>query len=269
MTRISNIFKRVRFTVADQPAEKFSDSDLFLLLNEALYDFCQRTQLLQVKETLAIDYDHAYFDLPENCYKVTRVLYQDKKLDWITHEELDASEFVQDNDFHSHTYESSSKWETDVGEPTHVIWDRRGATRGKLYPIPDIPEPINYSFDSDFGVLSSDFGVAASNSSDAFGVSTDVTEGIDDSNSLTLYYIKNHTEILTVDDILETPKLYDPALSFYISAQAFLANLDNQYIKQAENQLGFYEQHVKRAISDASKSWTRASQFKTAYRRGV
>lgn len=261
--RIQAIINSARLTLADKSSQRYTDEDLLVYLNQGLVDFCQRTEMLHCKEKVYIHENEAYFDLSPETYKVTRVLFEDKVLAMYSHQEIDSVSVISDyRDFViNYDHSSSAKWELKKGIPEVFLWDMRNPLQGKLYPIPK-EELFLANMSGLFGVYSEGgFGV----SDQGFGVITSVVKPI----YVTVYYIKNHSLITSVDDTLEIPAMYDTAMMYYITAQAFLSNLDNQYIEKSRLQFQLYENILRRALTDAAADWTRASQLRTSYRRGV
>ena len=343
-TRVETILKNARISLADPNQERWDDQTLIAILNEAQVDFCQQTEMLHERVDVPIIIDNPYFNLPDDCWLLTRVLYKDSSIPLVTHRELDHSSTSRRYvDFGLPT--AGSKWEVTKGEPQAIIYDRRNMLEGKIYPIPNHPleevaynfvgtptetfhtiEPygvVTYSgtFDifSDYGVTSAiasldteteltpDYGVASAltiadevdTPPDGFGVIVNITDydfnspwgtvvdladsdiasetfeqvygfvsTIEEASSfLTCYYLKNPTEIVDGDSVIDIPQMYDIALKFYVVGQAYLNDIDTAYQQKGAAQMMIYERHVKTAKRDSSRDFTRAGQFETTYRR--
>lgn len=265
-TRVEKILSNARLTLADPKKERWDDPTLIAILNEALVDFSQQTEMLHGRIDVPITIGDPYFDLPDDCWMLTRVLYDNSPLPIVSHQELDNVTFSRRFvDFGIST--AGTRWETTTGAPEAIIYDRRDMLQGKVYPIPgDV-----------FAAIEDVFGVISSNSSDTFGVTTDA-ENIELQNIfgvatdltyfLTLYYLKNPTEIDSIDDTIDTPQMYDIALKFYVVGQALMNDLDAGYQQKGATQMLQYTNHVKRAKKASTRDFTRAGQFHTVYRRG-
>lgn len=135
-TRVEKLLSNARLTLADPKKERWDDDTLLAILNEAQVDFCQQTQILHERVDVPIIIGNPYFTLPDDCWMLTRVLYESSPLPLLSHKELDVTtmsrRFV---DFGLPT--AGSRWETVKGEPQAIVYDRRNMLQGKVYPIPD------------------------------------------------------------------------------------------------------------------------------------
>jgi len=136
-TRIERILSNARLTLADPNKERWDDPTLIAILNEAQIDFCQQTQMLHDRINVPIVLGNPYFALPDDCWKLTRVLYKNSFIPLVTHQELDNLSMVHTNGISAIT--AGSNWEVATGSPIAVIYDRRNMLEGKIYPIPDKP----------------------------------------------------------------------------------------------------------------------------------
>ena len=145
-TRVEKILSNARLTLADPRKERWDDDTLLAILNEAQIDFCQQTQMLHERVDVPIIIGNPYFSLPDDCWQLTRVLYDNSPLPLVTHHELDNVTFSRRFvDFGLPT--AGSRWEVTKGEPQAIIYDRRNMLEGKIYPIPDRPlEDTAYNF---------------------------------------------------------------------------------------------------------------------------
>jgi len=137
-TRIERILSNARLTLADPNKERWDDPTLIAILNEAQIDFCQQTQMLHERVNVPIILGNSYFTLPDDCWKLTRVLYENSSIPLVTHQELDDSSAVNAT-YYSDLVTVGSNWEVATGRPLAVIYDRRNMLEGKIYPIPDKP----------------------------------------------------------------------------------------------------------------------------------
>ena len=291
-TRIEKILKSARVTLADKNAERWSDDDLLQILDEGHKDLCRQTQILHDRADIVLTIGDPYFNLPADCWMITRVLYDDEVLPIISHTELDnqtLAHYQIDFGLTSGAY----NWEEETGLPKAVIYDRRNLLQGKIFPIPSaeiadteytfirpedrpvefagdeylglVTEVEDYTFASDFGVVTNLFDpeVNVEEFISEFGVVTAVNEVID---SLRVYYIKNPTDLATVEDELETPYMFDTALKFYVVGHAFLNDINEEYQAKGSQQLIFYQRELDVASKTSQRDGTRAGQFETQYR---
>lgn len=168
-TRIEKILANARITLADPKKDRWDDTTLIAILNEAQIDFCQQTQMLHARVDVPIVIDNPYFTLPEDCWLLTRALYKNAVLPLVTHQELDTTSGARWYvDFGLPT--AGTDWESAKGEPQAIIYDRANMLEGKIYPIPNKPlEETSYIFAA---VESETFSAV-----ELFGVTTLVVNG--------------------------------------------------------------------------------------------
>lgn len=339
--RVEKILKDARITLADPQKQRWSDEVLLTFLNEAQQDFCQQTKILHNRRKVPITLGNPYFTLPKDCWQLTRVLYNDIALPLVTHQELDSPHNMK-------LPSAGSRWEKTSAAPEAIIYDRRNATEGKIYPLPkiqvetytfteiptDLPDEVVYakpgitvgvtSYDlstaygvvsgtseeideekeyEDLGVLTklvkestatpvagfgftdsittyqsnAIFGLVASledeTTVDTFGEVFEVFEVFGVVSSiippdpfLKCYYLQIPAELKSTDDELMVPLVYDIALKYYVSGQAFLSDIDTGSQQKGGAQLAIYERHVRTAKKDSNRDNARAAQFETIYR---
>ena len=103
-TRIEEILRLARITLADQDKQRWSDDDLLAFLNEAHIDFATETQLLAGRVEIPVTIGDPYFDLPEDVWLITRVLLGTTNLPLVSHTELDYRQTISRlGDFWSHS----------------------------------------------------------------------------------------------------------------------------------------------------------------------
>lgn len=122
MNRIEEILTRARYTLADQKAERWSDEQLLSYLDEAQKDLCRRAKLLRSEVVFDVLEGVNEFTMPEDFLLLDLVLFNDKCLALMGHAELEARD---------------SLWNTRVGMPNAVIYDKQMRGKIKLYPIPE------------------------------------------------------------------------------------------------------------------------------------
>ena len=180
-TRIEKILAQARLTLADPKKERWDDETLISILNEGLIDFCQQTEILHERIKVPISIGEPFFSLPDNCWKLTRVLYESSSIPLISHTDLDERYYNNSSkDFG--IQKGGPDWELDKGIPLAIVYDRRNMLQGRVYPIPDTPlKKVDYLFSSVasetlyptelFGVVSN---YSAGNLVNSFGVVSDI-----------------------------------------------------------------------------------------------
>ena len=334
--RIQKILDSARRTLADPNAQRWSDDDLLALLDEGQKDFAQQTLSLLGETDVGLPLNTPYFDLPPDCMRLTRILYNGAKLPFVSHAELDNRSTTTNGFFNQ---QGGADWESDTGSPLAYVYDRHVQTVGRVYPMAQDPfETDVYSFEgvysvsagytNDFGVvtflpnddLSSDYGIVSAmpGLSDDFGVTVNVLAPIDTTpdpgfgvevgitdfttspllgltadtstdeyvvnpdvmpfgvisamedqvSYVHAYYIKNPADVTTVDDTLDINPMYDLAMKFYVTGQAFFNDLDAGNQQKGTQQLGIYDRHVANAKRERQRDFTSASAHQTLYRSG-
>ena len=282
-TRIEKILSNARLTLADPNKERWDDPTLVAILDEAQVDFCQQTQMLHKRINVPIFANTPYFELPADCWQLTRVLYENRPIPLVTHQELDSSNVVQLNSYASLSI-SGYDWETHKGVPAAIIYDRANMLEGKVYPIPD----DRFRTEQDVGYLGVTASVEGATLLSDYGVVTDVLDNdsvdiqydtifgvvsnfiLEDIISyLKCYFLNNPADLVDTASELSTPSMYDTALKFYLCGQAFMNDIDTGYQQKGADQMRIYERHIINAKRDSAQDFTRAGQFETTYRSGV
>lgn len=167
MNRIEEILIRARDTLADPKGEKWSESELLRLVDEAQKDLCRRAKLLRSEISFNVKAGEAFYSLPDDFMFLDSVYLNDRALTLKGHAELDKL----------------GDWSSKEGQPAAVVFDKQVRGKFRLYPIPDssanwtvINAPVRVTDErarirEDFGVVAgvefpnrvtSDFGVATS-----------------------------------------------------------------------------------------------------------
>lgn len=208
-TRVEKILANARITLADPKQERWDDPTLIAILNEAQIDFSQQTQMLHARIDVPIVIDNPYFTLPEDCWLLTRALYNNAVLPLVTHQELDTTSGARWYvDFGLPT--AGTDWESTKGEPQAIIYDRANMLEGKIYPIPNKPlKEVAYIFDSEetetffevelFGVTTL---VANADLLDDLGVISSLASLTTDTDLVTDFGVAS---ALTITDAADTP----------------------------------------------------------------
>lgn len=281
--RVRKILSNARLTLADPNEERWDDATLVAILEEAQIDFCQQTQMLHERINVPVFANDPYFELPANCWQLTRVLYDNNVIPLVTHHELDtigAADVVSVAKLTT----TSNNWEEDKGAPAAVVYDRANMLEGKVYPIPD----DRFRSDQSVGYIGITASVEGAELPNLYGIVSDIEDsnGVDINETalfgvvsnlsseqiksyLKCYFLKNPDTLENVDSKLSIPSMYDTALKFYVCGQAFMNDIDTGYQQKGADQMRIYERHIKTAKRDSAKDFTRASQFETPYRRGV
>ena len=194
MTRIEDILARVRDTLADPRAERWSDEKLLRLIDEAQLDICMRAKLLRTKVSLTVVDGVAEYKLPDDLIQLDRVTLDNKRIELIGFSALDNLKY---------------DWEEDRGQVTHCIFDKQLQGRIRLYPIPHMGTIPEYNFEAGYqqdtsGGIVSNFGeigrgTILDETNNDFGVINKVTEVIQTSEPDGIPKIETHDYVIFRD----------------------------------------------------------------------
>lgn len=257
--RIKSILDKCKITLGDKEGDRYTDSDLLLLLSEAQEDFSKETNILRSNISMLVNKSSPYVKLPDNVFKLTRITYMDKPLPLVSYEELDYMlSKTSDNE-----YGFCDGWEGQKGLPKAVVYDKNNLGYVRLYPDPS--GLLDDILEDDFGVMTGiDDLVADGSVSSNYGVVADV---YDPKLVLNIYYVRSSSEITEITDQLEIPPVYDIALKYYIIGHSFLNDIDTAWQQKGAQQLGFYQKQLDSAKKSTSHNHTNSSTLHTNYRR--
>ena len=172
--RIVNILINARDSLSDQSKQRWSDSRLLRIMNEAQKIIALKSGTLRAKDSFQIGYLQALYQLPSDCHRLLRVVYKDKSLPLLSHEQMDRR-YGED-------------WEAHTGEYAEaIVFDKNKRDYVRVYPLVAFDESssnwtivpsITYSYDpSEFNQI---YGVVADSdylpdSVDLYGVVTSIT----------------------------------------------------------------------------------------------
>ncbi len=294
-TRIENILLRARDTLADPQGERWSDARLIRLLDEGQQDVAKHTKILKGEVDLLVNIDQAIYDLPSDVWLLTRAAYNNCKIDFYSHSQLDhlvKTQALNQNYSDNNTYyssgaiTSSSCWETDTGSKVEaLVYDRRNMEQIRIYPIVNSNEDVtfdsdnndfigsellgvttgidNYTFNSAYGVVTEIYDPnVESTFNSVFGVLTGVAAG-----RLHLWYVRMPSTVTDISSELEIPKMFDTALKHYVVSNAFDDDYDTRVAEKAQKAAALYERELGIAQDTQAKDGIRDGQTrKTTYR---
>ena len=279
-TRVADIITRARDTLADPKKERWSDDRLLRLLDEAQKDFARQTSLLKGYANIPLTPYVATYNLPDDCWRLTRAHYAEQRLQLLSHEAMD---------------EQNLAWYTQVASTVGaLVFDQRNETEVRCYPIPNddavensyafeqtgAPEYAgsgqygvvtafgDYPLNSAYGVTTSVFDkdITTEYFDSAFGVVTDVYES---AGNIAVFYIRDPSPIKYLTDELEVSSRWDIALKHYVVGHAFLDDLDTQYQQRGSTSLALYDRELNLAQRTARSDSTAMQQYETNYNGGL
>jgi hypothetical protein len=261
MSRIEDILARSRITLSDVNKDRYSDANLLVVLDEAQKDFCEATKVLKESKYSLLSVGVSTITLPEDCWMITRAVYKNSKLPLLSYADVD---FILGNSNIELDFGLTQGWESDVGSPRAIIYDKNNLGTVRLYPIPD-----DSILEDDFTIDT--YGVVADLT--YFGVLTEfsgplgVATGLEGDNKLIkIYYVRMPDDVTELTDTLNTHKMFDKALKYYIVGQTFLNDLDAGWQAKGLQQLQFYDRDLKKAKDSEAANHNRSGEFHTNYR---
>ena len=172
--RIVNILINARDSLSDQSKQRWSDSRLLRVMNEAQKIIALKSGTLREQQDLVVGYGTPFYDLPSDCHRLLRVAYKGGVLPLLSYEQMDKR--------------YGDDWETHTGSTIEaVVFDKNRRGQIRVYPIVTFDESssnwsivpsITYSYDP--AQLNTIYGVAVDSdylpdTIDLYGVVTSVT----------------------------------------------------------------------------------------------
>lgn len=264
MSRITDILTRVRDTLADPDGDRWSDDRLIRLIDDAQKDIVRRAKLLRSKALVPLYNNNPLIHLPTDMLLLDKAIYDGKDMPFISHREADRID---------------SNWESKLGTPEYLVYDKQNKFRAKLYPAPNNIDEVNVVIndfgviteftDIDFatgnGVLTSLFPYDAIDMDGDFGVTSDLIGNF----TILVYYLKKPDTITLITDTLEVDDVYDRAIKYYVAGKALRDDTDTQNRAFGNEELAFYERELIEAFNDDSNDYTRNTHYETAYTGGI
>lgn len=254
MSRVAKILTRVRDSLADPDADRWSNARLIRLFNEAMLDCATQTRFLRGYVELVVYDGVAEYDLPADLWEISRLAYNNAVLPVRSMQEMDVVR--------------KDMWITDrAPQPECAVHNAGGMSKVRLYPIPDSQasnvegDGVTTSFTSPYGLLTE--------VEDSVGVVTEVSES---TGGLQIWYVKTPA---TLDDTLATwddpdlPALFDTAIKHYIVGVAFNDDIDQRNTQMGAIHLQLFERELSKLKSLGSRSRRAdADAFTVPYRTG-
>lgn len=261
--------------------------DIPLVVNQAEYDLpidCYRIYRASVQshEIPLLSYTTMDENARREIYSESTTNYWERDRGFIARSDFDSRQIT---------------WEDTTGtEVEAVIYDNRNPLRIRFYPIPDdtiaaseytfenagptvfvgdelygvvtdieTPDLPNYTFDSVFGVVTNFFDPAIDVEfiDSVFGVVTAVNET---DGFVRLWYSKSVPDVLTVNDTLLIPTMYNKALKYFIISHAFDDDFDTANEKKSAKFLTLYLREFDMAKRHSSTDGIKGPHHRTHYR---
>lgn len=123
MTRIEEILKKARYSLADPDKQRYSDERLLSALSDGQKDIARQTKLLKGEVDIPMNVDFATYSLPEDLWLIERVHFNNRRLPLMSFDRMDAHD---------------ASWYTKYGSRIEsVVYDKRDMHSLRVYPRPD------------------------------------------------------------------------------------------------------------------------------------
>jgi len=266
MSRVTDIFTRVRDKVGDAAATRWDDAVLIRVMNDGLDDIAIHTKMFRGTALIPLSQGIATYDLPTDLISLKKVLYEGRTLTLRTSFWMEEK---VDPDWRSATTPDSLEY---------AIFDEMDVLRLQVYPRP-VNEvltefytfnPTVYGFDDTlFGYTADDYGVIAaivdSETSDSVVDLFGILSSIEDSKALTVIYNRHTAHVTGALDVPEVPPIYDKMLCYYIAAKLLRQDTDAQNRAYAEEEMNYYYRDLDKATSVSAGNKVTASHHHTLY----
>jgi hypothetical protein len=128
MSRLTDVLARARATLADPNKQRWSDARLLELLDEGQKQMALEASLLHEVAPVSIPVLTAEFNLPADCYRITRLEVLGRNIPLVSHEEMDA--------LFRTTASAQWSWAQAVGTTIEkVVYDKTKVKQLKVYPL--------------------------------------------------------------------------------------------------------------------------------------
>lgn len=273
MGRIASILTRVRDSLADPNADRWSDARLLRLIDEAQVHIAVRNNLLRTKATFGVTADKAVYSLPADAARLTRaVLIDGSRLPIKSHADMDLID---------------PTWEITTGSTVeYLVFDKLNPGEFKLYPIPTVtPMLEGFTFSSNYGAIVTIEDDIIINNYGALADITDTATLTSDFNtpyglvadigtlevSIIIYFNRRPVEINAIDTVesyLEIHDIYDKALKHYAIGMAWRDDQDTQNRQLGKEELSFYIEEFKESKDNSASDNLAKSLKHTTYNDG-
>lgn len=248
---VYDLLKKVRFTLSDSTAERWTDERLISLINDCIAAITRKTILFTSTTYIKLVNNQANYDISDIAFRLLRIEYEKKPIDMISHSDMDRV---------------NSTWQTDTGPKIKkAIVDKQREGQFKLYPILDNTDVLlnnnNVNYSGYYGIIT---GITYSEIplvlSDDFGdISPVVADGY-----IKVFYIKKYPKLTDVNDTIEISSVAEEIVQHYVIGMAFRDNQDTQSRALSKEELDMYEAQLEEYSFDKAKNFSQAA-YETNY----
>ncbi len=286
MSRIDDIIERARDTLNDAAGTRWTTARLLRLIDEGQKEIVRQTNMLRAKTTIQLFPGVALYSTPSDCYSIIRVLHNGVKIDLKSHEEMD--DLAGRDQLSVGTDEDD--WETAEGffnkngdTIDYIIYDKLNPGKIKTYPIPAGEEGsmelegsgslglvitaagLDYSTSSIYGIIRDIDNLSSINDENVSYNTDPLVSGLygfpvfidDNTDDITLYYLKRANKITATSDLLEIDAIWDTCLKYYVTGHALRDDKDTQNRQVGNEELSLYRESLDEAKLLASQDFNK------------
>jgi hypothetical protein len=272
MSRTADIITRARDALSDPRKERYSDERLYRLIDEAQTTIARFARTLRKDIFLPVYPGIVDYVMPNDCYLVTRVSYEQQALELKSYEEMDKL---------------NASWSEEVGtEPKYVLFDKHTPGKFKIYPkiVDAPPPPLDYGLvpTVDIPLFGTLYGQAADLSLilavfvNGEAVQASVTEDTgllqvitnNTSGYLQVRYIYRPSKVSSTVEP-EVPEMFDKAIKHYVVGAALRDDRETQNRAMGNEELQLFSEELQLAKRfDMVDNTAINTQYLTRYSTG-
>ena len=245
----SDVISKARLALSDVDGDRWSDTRLLSLLNDALSDVATKSRLFHRRTYLKILDNITHYTIQDIAHKIIRVEFNNRVLPIISHEDIDAGAVIGVPKINA-----ADNWKDDTGiEPTHIIYDKADNTNFTIYPrienanFDHIVSPEYYGLIT--GLYYEDLQVVpATNLGDL--------SPPDIKQYLYIYYIAKHAEVTLLADTLDIKDEHKAMLANFVTAAALLDNIDAQNREMSKDYFALYNNSLETLNKNNTTNFT-------------
>ena len=266
MSRVSDIFTRVRDKVGDKDGERWDDARLIRLFNDCLDDISIHTKMFRGVFFIPLYRGLAVYDLPQDLIELKKVIHENTELKLRT---TDTMERIAGPAWRTRTTEH---------ELSAAVYDEMDVLKLQVFPRPVgdvftqqyLFEPTGFGFDDNLiGFTADQFGVISNlvdsqstgNQIDLYGVLAGITEA----QAFLVLYTRKAKHITELASAPEVPPVYDKMIGHYIAGMLLRADTSERNRAFGQEELQLYERDLEKASGIASKNKVSDKHHNTSY----
>lgn len=272
MGRIAEILTRVRDSLSDPDADRWSEARLLRLIDEAQTDIAVKAKLLRTTANIQLLPNTNIYELPSEAINIMRVT------------DLEGNQIPMRS--HAQMDDINPTWEFDTGTALeYIVFDKLNPGQFKAYPIPEVGDIPDTYIAGSYGVV---VGVDGDTVASPYGVVVDISTTVTQTatftsdygeladmaevlKSLLVYYHERPALIDAIDSgtsVLMIDEMYDKAIKHYVVGIAWRDDQDTQNRQMGTEELQLYAMDFKLAQKQSASDNVSSSKQETQYYSG-